>query len=199
MVQSAGMKFETVFLSQNPTDDKKTNQLIYWCRRFDQSGLAPETAGNLSFRTPNGFIITATGFALRAAEKDNLIEVLKVEKEDGLILVQVKGRGIPSKESVLHAWVYDLRPEIKAIFHVHDNLVLESADELKLLHTEVEQLGGSYELAKEVYKLLSKTKDIKYAVLKNHGVISFGETIEEAGRMVEDMNRMARNLAGKKG
>lgn len=199
MVQNTGMRFETVFLSKNHTDDEKTNQLIYWCKRLDQSGLAPKTSGNLSFRTQQGFIITAAGFALRAAEKDNLIEVLKVEKEDSRILVHVKGKVIPSKESVLHAEVYDLKPEIKAVFHVHDNFVLEYADELKLPHTEVEQPGGSYELAKEVHRLLSQTKDIKYVVLKNHGVLSIGETMEEAGRMVEDMNKMARNVAQRKG
>lgn len=199
MVQSTGVRFEIVFLSKSPADDEKTNQLIYWCKRFDELGLAPKTAGNLSFRTQKGFIITATGFALRAAEKDNLIEVLEVEIEEGQTLVHIKGKVIPSKESVLHAGVYDLRPEINAVFHVHDQLVLESAHELKLTHTEVEQPGGSYELAREVHRLLGLTKDIKYIVLKNHGVISIGENMEEAGRLVEDMNKMARNVAQKKG
>jgi len=193
------VRFDTVFLSKSPTEDEKTNQLIYWCKRFDELGLVPKTAGNLSFRTQKGFIITAMGFAVRDAGKDNLIEVLKVEIKEGQILVHIKGKVIPSKESVLHAGVYELRPEINAIFHVHDQLVLESANELKLPHTEVEQPGGSYELAKEVYKLLGQIKDIKYIVLKNHGVISIGESMEEAGRLVEDMNKMARNVAQKKG
>jgi len=64
---------------------------------------------------------------------------------------------------------------------------------------EGEQPRGSYELAKEVQRLLGLAKDAKYLVLRNHGVIAMGETLEEAGRLAEDINRMARNIIQKKG
>jgi ribulose-5-phosphate 4-epimerase/fuculose-1-phosphate aldolase len=199
MRQTAGVKFETVFLSKNPPDDNRTDQLIYWCRRFDKLGLAPKSAGNLSFRTKEGFIITATGVELRAVEKDNLVEVQKVEMKEGRILVHVKGKVVPSKESVLHRGVYDLRPEINAVFHTHDQLVLESTDKLKLPCTEGEQPRGSYELAKEVQRILGLSTGARYLVLRNHGVVSMGESMEEAGRLAEDMNKMAQNISRKEG
>jgi ribulose-5-phosphate 4-epimerase/fuculose-1-phosphate aldolase len=177
----------------------RTDQLIYWCKRFGGLGLVPETSGNLSFRTRQGFIITGTGFALGTIEEGNLVEVLKVDMEDGRSLVQVQGKVIPSKEAMLHAGIYDLKPEIKAVIHVHDQLVLEYADELGLPRTEAWQLGGSYKLAREVQKLLNQAEGIKYAILRDHGIISLGETMEEAGRMVEDIHRMAQNTARKKG
>jgi len=99
---------------------------------------------------------------------------------------------IPSRETLLHSEIYDLRAEINAIFHVHNQLVLDFADELGVPCTERERPRGSYELVKEVNKLLGLRKDVKYFVLKNHGVVSMGGTLEEAGRLAEHMHEMAR-------
>ena len=198
MSQITGVRFETTFLSKNPPRDERTGQLLYWCQRFDKLGLAPKSAGNLSFRTKQGFIITATGVELRAAEKANLVEVLKVEIQEVQILVYAKGRVVPSKESVLHSEIYDLRPEINAVFHTHDQLVVELADELKLPCTEGEQPRGSYELVKEVQRILRLIEDARYLVLRNHGVIAMGETMAEAGRLAENMNRIARDFTQSK-
>ena len=112
-------------------------------------------------------------------------------------MVYTKGKTVPSKESLLHSGIYQSRPEINAVFHIHDQLVVILADELMLPSTEGEQPRGSYELAKEVDRVLGLTKDTKYLVLRNHGIISMGETLEEAGRLVEDMNKMARSIAPK--
>ncbi len=199
MGQTTEVRFETVFVNKTPPDDERTKELIYWSKRFDRLGLAPKSAGNLSFRIKKGFIITATGVELRAVEKENLVEVLKVEVEKGQILVYVKGRVVPSKESVLHSGIYGLRPEINAVFHTHDQMVLEFAEELKLPCTEGEQPRGSHELVKEVQRMLGLAKNTKYLVLRNHGVISMGETLEEAGRLVEDMNKLARQTQEKGG
>lgn len=193
MKQNTGVRFETVFLSKNPPGDERTDQMIYWAHRFDKLGLAPKSAGNLSFRTKKGFVITATGVALGTAEKENLVEVLKVEIEQARIMVSVKGKVLPSKESVLHSEVYDSRPEISAVFHIHDQLVVGLADELKLPCTEGEQPRGSYELVKEVGRVLGLAEDTKYLVLKNHGVIAMGETIEETGKLAVYMHKIARS------
>jgi len=196
MAQTTGVRFQTVFLSSNPPDDERTNQLLYWAERFHRLGLAPKSAGNLSFRTKEGFVITATGVALWAADKENLVEVLKVEVKQAQTVVCVKGKVIPSKESVLHSGIYDSRSEINAVFHIHDELVVGLADELRLPCTQGEQPRGSYELVKEVDRMLGLTGDTKYLVVRNHGIISMGETLEEAGRLVEDTNKMARKIKG---
>ena len=198
MSQATGVRFETAFLSKSPPRDERMGQLVYWCQRFDKLGLAPRSAGNLSFRKKQGFIITATGLELRAVKKGNLIEVVKVETDNQQTLVYAKGRVVPSKESVLHSGIYELRPEINAVFHTHDQLVVELADELKLPCTEGEQPRGSYELVKEVQRMLCLMEDARYLVLRNHGVIAMGETMETAGSLAEDMNRMARDFAQRK-
>ena len=192
MGENTGVRFETVFLGENPPDDDRVNQLIYWGKRFDKLGLVPESAGNLSFRTKQGFIITTTGVALRNAEKKNLTEVLKVEIQESSILVYVEGKVAPSQESILHSQIYDLRPDINAVFHTHDQLVVDLAEKLEMPCTGKEQPHGSYELAKEVVRLLGLRKNVRYFVLKNHGVISMGQTLEAAGRLAESMNKLAR-------
>ncbi len=199
MQSSTEVRFETVFLSKNALDDDRTEQLIYWCKRFDKLNLAPKSAGNLSVRTKKGFIITATGVALGAAERDNLVEVVEVEIKQAKIVVYAKGKPIPSKESVLHSEIYHSRPDINAVFHVHDQLVVGLADELGLPCTEGEQPRGSYELTTEVQRVLELRKDARYLVLRNHGVIAIGETMAEAGKLAEDMNKLARNLTRRKG
>ena len=192
MAETTGVRFKTVFLSRTPPDDERTNQLIHWARRFDRLGLAPKSAGNLSFRTKRGFIITATGFTLGLAKKENLVEVLKIEIEHTQTVLYLRGEVVPSKESILHSGIYQSRPKMNAVFHIHDQLVIELADELKLPCTQGEQPRGSYELAEEVNRVLGLAEDTKYLVLRNHGIVAMGETLEEAGRLVEDMSRMAR-------
>lgn len=199
MVEGTGVRFETVFLSKNPPGDERTDQLIYWAHRFDKLGLAPRSAGNLSFRTKRGFAITATGVALGAAGKENLVEVLKVEIEPAQIVVSVKGAVTPSKESVLHSGIYGSRPEISAVFHIHDQLVLELADELEIPCTEKEQPRGSYQLVREASELLVRTEGVECFVLKNHGVVAVGETLEDAGRLAERINALARSKTPGKG
>ncbi len=199
MQSSTGVRFETVFLDKDAPDDDVIEQLIYWCKRFDKLNLAPKSAGNLSVRTKKGFIITATGVALGAAERDNLVEVVEVKIKHAKIVMYVKGKVVPSKESVLHSEIYRSRPGINTVFHVHDQLVVGLAGELDLPCTEGEQPRGSYELTTEVQRVLELRRNARYLVLRNHGVIAIGETMAEAGKLAEDMNKLARNLTRRKG
>ena len=191
MEKDAAARFKVDLLPEVPPDDERINQFIYWGRRFHQLGLAPETTGNLSFRTGQGFTISGTGVSLGAIAKENLVEVLKADIKGNHISVSASGLVSPSRESLLHLRIYDLRPEVSAVFHVHDELVVDLADELKLPSTRAEQPGGSYELADEADEFLNLHKGIKYFVLRNHGVVSLGETVEEAGKLVESMNVLA--------
>lgn len=199
MEKLAPVRFETVFLDKNPPEDDRISELVCWGRRFHKLGLAVKSAGNLSFRTGSGFIVSATGVALEALERENLVEVLKVEIGQGQILVHAKGRLVPSKESMLHSGIYALRPKINAVFHTHDQLVVELADELPIPCTRGEQPRGSTELAEEVQRLLRSQGAARYIVLRKHGIIAMGETMEEAGRLAEEMNRMARDTIEKTG
>lgn len=191
MIENTSLRFETIFLNKNPPDDERINELLCWAKKLHKSGLAPDSAGNLSFRTGRGFVITGTGTDFGAIKKEELVEVLRIAMEEGQFLVYAEGRVLPSWETLLHSEIYGLRTEINAVFHIHDQMVLEFADELKVPCTGREWPAGSYELAEEVNKLLNLRKDINYFVLKDHGVIAMGETLEEVGRHVERRHETA--------
>jgi L-fuculose-phosphate aldolase len=156
--------------------------------------IAPISAGNLSFRTKNGFIITGAGIDLNNLSPESLVEVVGIETETARIILLARGRVVPSRESLMHTAIYALKPGISAIFHTHDQSVLTHAEELKLPVTAQYQPAGSQELAQEVTNLLSSSQDINYIVLRNHGIIALGETLEAAGKLAESMNTAARNI-----
>ena len=199
MVDNTVVQVETVFLTEKPPEDDRIDRLIYWGKRFHDLGLAQKSAGNLSCRTRSGFIITGTGVELEAIKREKLVEVVKVDISKTKITVYARGKMAPSKERLMHSAIYDLKPEINAVFHTHDQLVVDLAEKLDIPCTEGEQARGSYELTKEAIRVFSLVGDIRYVVLRNHGVISLGETMEEAGRLAEEMNKMARNKVQKEG
>jgi ribulose-5-phosphate 4-epimerase/fuculose-1-phosphate aldolase len=78
----------------------------------------------------------------------------------------------------MHHLIYEACEDVNAVFHGHNKIILANADTLKLPVTEKEYASGTKELAKEVLKVLG---DSKLIVLRNHGFVSLGTTMEEAG------------------
>ena len=81
MVDNTVVQVETVFLTEEPPEDDRIDRLIYWGKRFHDLGLAQKSAGNLSFRTKDGFIITGTGVELEAIKREKLVEVNGTDRE----------------------------------------------------------------------------------------------------------------------
>src|SRR6187401_2283731 len=112
---------------------REIERLGHWCSVFDSEGMAPveggASAGNLSFRTSRGFVITATRSLLKTGL--GWRDFVEVVREDWLDYeLHVLGERVPSSDSFLHARIYALRPDVGAVFHGHDDLVLEHADSL---------------------------------------------------------------------
>ena len=185
------VQFETVFEGKDPPEDERTDQLVYWCRRFDELGLAPKVSGNLSFRAERGFIITPTGVELKNVTVDSLVRVLRIEITGERVLMHAEGRAVPSKESMLHSEVYAGRAEVNAVFHTHDLMVLACAGELKLSCTEGEHDPGSPELVAEMRRLLGLGWSADCLALSKPGVVTVGKTIDQAGAVAEKLNRKA--------
>ncbi len=193
MKKNNRVKFKTIFLAKNFSKNRKIDLLIKWGKEFARMGIAPETKGNLSFRTQFGFIITGTGTMLGNLRPKDFVEVLRIEKKKQKFTARCKGKIIPSMEGLFHNEIYNLRPKINAIFHLHDNLVLTKGEKLKIPCTEKEQPAGSLALVEEIRKLLKKRKNIDYLIIKNHGVISLGKTLLKAKEQIKFFNKQAKN------
>ena len=186
--QYIGTKFQTVFKDKKAIKNKNISILIKWCNQFAELGLSPKLmggfGGNLSFRTEQGFIITASGVNLKNLSENDFVEVIEADILSKKVVVN--GTKLPSSESLLHYNVYSQRPEINAVFHGHDEKVLQKCKQLKLPTTKQEQPYGSVELIEEVEKILQNNF---YIVLKNHGFLSLGETMERAGNLALQIHR----------
>ena len=182
-----GTKFETVFLKKQVPNNDKIKHLILWGKKLSLLGLTPEyefgAAGNLSFKTNTGYIVTATGANLGNLTNKDFVEVRSCSLE-GKEIVAI-GMKEPTSETMLHCQIYGKRPDVKVIFHVHDDYAVKRCDEFGLKCTANEAPYGSKELVDEVMKIIG---DHDYIVMKNHGIISLGSTFDEAGERIIDIN-----------
>jgi ribulose-5-phosphate 4-epimerase/fuculose-1-phosphate aldolase len=176
------IRFNTIFVSDEIPSDAKIEELKEWCERFQRNGLTPEIegnyTGNLSFRSEEGFIITASGLKNKEnLNNDCFVYVKSYDEKSNTVYVE--GKRQPSSEAVMHFLIYKAREEVNAIFHGHNDAIIANAEKLRLSITEREHEPGSIELANEVLRVLG---DNNLIVIKNHGFISLGKTMKEAGK-----------------
>jgi ribulose-5-phosphate 4-epimerase/fuculose-1-phosphate aldolase len=166
-------------------NDPRLKELKHWCSLFHQHDLAPlyehGSFGNLSFRIrpdANEFYITATGLKLKEdLSNDHFVKVTAVDLDKQLI--ESEGSLAPSSESMLHYAIYNERSDINAIFHGHSPVILNQGEKLKLPTTSREEPYGSLDLVKRVLEIMGRHN---FIIMKNHGFLSLGKTMEEAGK-----------------
>jgi ribulose-5-phosphate 4-epimerase/fuculose-1-phosphate aldolase len=175
-----------------------TEELLHWCDLFDREGLAPRvggaSAGNLSFRTPGGFIITPSRRQLSADMSwSDFNEVVRSDSRD--FTVHVLGPSVPSSDSFLHDRIYARRLDAQAVFHGHDHLVLKHAErlarELPIKVTAEARLFGTIEDAEETARELGSCD---YIIRLAHGFVSVGRTLDAAGELALMVHRRAVEL-----
>ena len=188
------VKFKVDFVSRDVPDDDRVGQLCNWCVRFNESGLTPKldgtgrSLGNLSFRLqPDrpAFVVTAS--MLSSKEKlasGDFVKVIESDPTRGIVLAA--GTRDPSSESMMHYEIYKRRKEIGAVFHGHDQEITACASLLNLPETEKEEPPGSAELLAEVMKIL---RGENFLVMKNHGFLALGTTMDEAGNLALEIKR----------
>jgi 3-dehydro-4-phosphotetronate decarboxylase len=168
--------------------------LIAVGRSLYERGLTNSTAGNLSQRTENGFIITATNTSLGALTPDDLV------------------RGDApnaSKEWPFHAAIYARRPDVHAIMHLHSpaatalSCLVRPTDRGNSLPVVtpyailrvgrvpcVEYLKpGSEELARRIGEVCAP--EVNAILLQNHGMIALGRSLAHALAVTEELEACA--------
>ncbi len=181
-----GVKFEAQCLGDDlpPGCESHIASFTETGNRLLQYNMAPANGGNMSLRFGGSFLVTASGSNLGCMEKDEVVYV-----EDFSIpekWVKYRGRCVPSSESILHGSLLREKQEVSAVIHAHD----EAATSRKLAgvirETGKEEPYGTVELAAACLDTFKE--DCRIIVLKNHGYVAVGGTLEHAAKIIIDMH-----------
>ena len=163
-------------------------------------GVVHGTAGNMSVRDPEtGLIaISPSGMPYPMVTPADVVIV----DEQGVV---VDGARKPSSETPLHTMVMRARPDIRAIVHTHSHystVVSCIRPYLPPILTEtclvagprvpVTRYGltGTSDFGESVLEVL--TPEMKAVILKNHGLICFGESFAAALAVAEIVEESAK-------
>ena len=92
------------------------NDLVEVARKLAEKNLVAGFDGNLSCRTRKGMLITASGVYKGTLTRKDIVEI----DFKGRLL---RGHKRASSEFLLHAAVYEERPDVRAVIHAHPPLV----------------------------------------------------------------------------
>lgn len=177
-------------------------EIVEISQRCGAQGWCPGTLGNISlfdFESKRVYI-KRSGTDLNRLE---LEDVLSLDLNGNVI----NGKGKPSIETNFHLGIYKVREEVRAVFHVHPPFatayavagikipMITEAAKIILVETPLVPSAppGSTELAITVTDCFKNLR-IKAALLKEHGVVAIGETLENAYHitsLVEDTAKVA--------
>ncbi len=104
----------------------------------------------------------------------------------------------PSSEALTHGAVYQASANINAVFHAHSPEIWNHADQLAISATNKHVRYGTPAMAEEINRLMSEPSviDTRILIMAGHtdGVITFGNTAEEAGNTLIDYYSQALQL-----
>ncbi len=181
-------------------------QLVRYSRLSYDRHLVGAAGGNLSARIPGtqNFMVTATGVSLRDVTLENLLAI----GSEGKVLEGPDGAK-PSKETSFHLAVYEERPDVCAIVHVHPAYATVFAvngrliptvtisAQLKLKQGKLVAVAppGSKELRDLVAQSLKTSpRESSIFLLACHGMLAMGRTFGDAfdcAELAEDTAKIA--------
>ena len=169
-------------------------------RDLELAGLNRGTAGNVSVRMDDGFLITPSGSKPRNLTAERIVTM---EVSTGLIT----GGENPSSEWRFHKAIYAARQDAGAIVHVHSAYATALACQrrpIPAFHYMVAVAGGSsircapyatfgtQALADAVVQALDGRRA---CLLANHGMITLGQTLAAAFDLAVEVEELARQYA----
>lgn len=96
----------------------------------------------------------------------------------------------PSSEALTHSAVYQASADVSAVFHAHSPEIWNYAEQLDISATNKHVSYGTPAMAEEIKRLMSEATvtDTRILIMAGHtdGVITFGNTAQEAGNTLVD-------------
>lgn len=192
--QEGVIKYQLTFTETEPLPEVLLTALQQWRLTLFQLGLIgqdPERYGglgygNISIRHPSGegFIIsgTQTGGLAQLSSADYCY-VSHCDPFANLILAS--GAIKPSSEALTHGAIYALDDKVQAVIHTHSPEIWQQSKAILLPETPADVPYGTPEMAQSVADLWQKGElsPAHIFVMAGHedGVVSFGETLSDAG------------------
>lgn len=188
------IKFHCDWKKTEPLSPEKIRQINIWRKRlYDHSliGAYPNGIGfgNISVRSGSDrFIISGSGTGtLECLNEYHYVEVQDYDVKQNT--VTCSGPIIASSESMTHALIYERSPETQAVIHVH-NMKMWKNYQHKVPTTRPNVPYGTPEMAYEIERLFEETdvKTSRILVMAGHeeGIITFGRSLDEAGKTLFD-------------
>ena len=157
--------------------------LIATARAMQPAGLNRGTAGNVSVRSGDGFLITPTGMSYATLDTDD-IPLMALDGSH-------HGRRKPSSEWRFHRDLYASRPEVGAVLHAHSPFAVSLAClryDIPAFHYMIARFGGDsircadyaiFGSAELSNAALAAMHERKACLLANHGLLVAGRDLDE--------------------
>ena len=182
------------------TETKLRERIVTLAKSIYDRGLTFGSSGNISARVEDGWLMTPTGSSMGELDPARLSKL----GPDGSHLSGDK----PTKETFLHAAMYEQRQDCEAVVHLHSThsvavSCLEGIDPANVLPPitayYVMRIGtlplvpyfapGDLNLAKAVREMAS---DHHAVLLANHGPVVAGKSLEDAVFATEELEETAK-------
>ncbi len=151
-------------------------ELLMETKRLPRGAIL-EMAGNVSLRSPEGFIISGSGTDLCDLWYHHLVRVIVHSQIKENACIQYYGDRLPSSETNLHWQIYQKRKDINGIVHLHPPNLSYLQSNPQIPRTSHYVPYGSIELAEMAAKAL---ETINTVVLVDHGTVSIASTFKKA-------------------
>ncbi|MFG3551073.1 class II aldolase/adducin family protein [Streptomyces sp. NPDC047725] len=171
-------------------------ELVATARRTVSDGLVVGTSGNVSVRVGDTVLVTPSAVPYDRLTPSDVTGV-------GLDGRQVLGTLVPTSELPMHLAVYRADPDARAVVHthaVHATAVSLLLTELPPVHYMTAALGGpvrvapyaAYGSAELARGMLDALTGRTGCLLRNHGTITYGATLDQAYDRTAQLEWMCR-------
>ncbi|KAB1143029.1 class II aldolase/adducin family protein [Streptomyces luteolifulvus] len=178
-----------------PEETHAWEALVATARRTVSDGLVVGTSGNVSVRVGDAVLVTPSGVPYDRLTPDDITGVAL----DGR---QVLGTLVPTSELPMHLAVHTTT-DARAVVHthaVHATAVSTLVPELPAIHYMAGALGGpvrvapyaTYGTEELAENMLHALADRSGCLLRNHGTITYGATLDQAYDRTAQLEWMCR-------
>jgi len=180
-----------------PTERKYREEIVRYGRALHERCFVAAMDGNLSVRLPDErFLVTPTGISKGAMRPGDMVIVNQEGK-------RIAGRRHVTSEIGMHLLIYRMRPDVSAIVHAHpptatgfaaagialtEPLVCEVVMGLGCIPLARYGTPGTSELAQTLEPYVA---DYDAILMSNHGVVTYGDTLEHAYMKMETVEHFA--------